>query len=329
MAWRALGGRGLLHISRLWGANRATPLAGPLAVVATIQKLENCFANDRYDWLRHLGCLVVDEAHAAVTPSYTRLLEWAGFGRNRGDDRCALLGLSATPFRGNEEESQRLAARFDQRRLDRGAFVGEPYAELQSMKVLARVRHELLEGSRIELTTEELQAHFQLYRIPPSVESRLGADKSRNDVILDAIRGKPSDWTMLVFATSVEHSQTLAGLLSLSGVPAMAISATTDPGIRRFTIEQFRSGNIRVLTNYGVLTQGFDAPAVRALFVARPTFSPNLYQQMIGRGLRGPLNGGKAECLIVNVADNFFSLARNSHFESSNTYGSRPHSRTV
>jgi superfamily II DNA or RNA helicase len=53
-----------------------------------------------------------------------------------------------------------------------------------------------------------------------------------------------------------------------------------------------------------VLAQGFDAPAVRAVYVARPTFSPNRYQQMIGRGLRGPKNGGKPECLIVNVADN-------------------------
>jgi superfamily II DNA or RNA helicase len=58
------------------------------------------------------------------------------------------------------------------------------------------------------------------------------------------------------------------------------------------------------LTNYAVLTEGFDAPAIRAVYVARPTYSPNLYQQMIGRGLLGPLNGGKNECLIVNVRDN-------------------------
>jgi superfamily II DNA or RNA helicase len=59
-----------------------------------------------------------------------------------------------------------------------------------------------------------------------------------------------------------------------------------------------------VLTNYGVLAEGFDAPSVRAVIVARPTLSPNAYQQMVGRGLRGPKNGGKEECLIVNVADN-------------------------
>ena len=74
---------------------------------------------------------------------------------------------------------------------------------------------------------------------------------------------------------------------------------------RRRTIEAFRDGGIRVLTNCNLLTQGFDAPGVRALYIARPTFSPNAYIQMVGRGLRGPANGGEPECLVVNVADTF------------------------
>jgi superfamily II DNA or RNA helicase len=44
------------------------------------------------------------------------------------------------------------------------------------------------------------------------------------------------------------------------------------------------------------------------VIVGRPTFSPNAYQQMVGRGLRGPLNGGKAECLVINVADNILQF---------------------
>lgn len=74
---------------------------------------------------------------------------------------------------------------------------------------------------------------------------------------------------------------------------------------RRRTIEAFRDERIRVLTNCNVLTEGFDAPKIRALYIARPTFSPNAYIQMVGRGLRGPANGGKEECLVVNVADTF------------------------
>jgi superfamily II DNA or RNA helicase len=313
--WRALGGKGVLHISRLWGSNRAAPVIGDHVIVATIQKLDGCFRNPNYDWLRKAGCAVIDEAHTAIAPTYTQLLEWLGFSRDHAEDRWPLVGLSATPFRGNEEESKWLAGRFGHRRLDKDVFSGEPYAVLQNMQVLARVRHELLEGAQIQLTDDELQ-HFRIYkRIPPSVENRLGADRTRNDAILESILEKDRTWQMLVFATSVEHAQTLAGLLSLAGVPAMAIAGTTDLGVRRFAIEQFRAGKIKILTNYGVLTQGFDAPAVRALYVTRPTFSPNLYQQMIGRGLRGPLNGGKEECLIVNIADNFLQFGEKLAFQ--------------
>ena len=107
------------------------------------------------------------------------------------------------------------------------------------------------------------------------------------------------------FAASVSHAEYLAGLLSHLGVPSKAISAGTSAGARRHYVKQFRSGDIRVLTNYGVLAEGFDAPSVDAVYVTRPTYSPNVYQQMIGRGLRGPKNGGKERCLIVNVADTF------------------------
>ncbi len=70
-----------------------------------------------------------------------------------------------------------------------------------------------------------------------------------------------------------------------------------------------------MLTNYGVLTQGFDAPATRAVVVARPTYSPNIYQQMIGRGLRGPRNNGTPTCLILNVRDNITNYGEELAFD--------------
>jgi superfamily II DNA or RNA helicase len=93
-------------------------------------------------------------------------------------------------------------------------------------------------------------------------------------------------------------------MLNDRGVDSAAVDSTTSAQDRRTRIENFRSGRIRVLTNYGVLTQGFDAPATRVVVVARPVYSTNVYQQMIGRGLRGPRNGGKKDCLILNISDN-------------------------
>ena len=106
-------------------------------------------------------------------------------------------------------------------------------------------------------------------------------DAGRNKRLLKEIKRLPDDWTILVFATSVDHAQTMAALLTREGIPAKPITGLTDAGPRRHYIEEFRAQRLRVLTNYAVLTQGFDAPAVRAIFVARPTFSPNLCRRMI------------------------------------------------
>ena len=62
--------------------------------------------------------------------------------------------------------------------------------------------------------------------------------------------------------------------------------------------------------NYSVFREGFDAPKTRAIIVARPVYSPNLYFQMIGRGLRGEKNGGSDRCLILDVEDNIENYDR-------------------
>ncbi|MEV4167469.1 DEAD/DEAH box helicase [Nonomuraea dietziae] len=307
--WRNTGPAEQLTISRLWNTNEADPVEeGYHLVIATDAKLEKVVESNRYGWLRQAQAVIVDEAHTSISPRYTRVL--AAFGLTPHRSRCALIGLTATAFRGtNTEESNRLVARYGSNRLDHhrdGTEIlgSEPYTTLQKLGVLARVRHEVLPGAELALNAREHESLMQLHRLPASVEERLGHDTIRNGILLDKILSLPDDWPILLFATSVNHAQTMAALLTRKGVSAAAVSSDTDLGQRRHAIEEFRRGRIRVLANYNVLSQGFDAPATHAVIVARPTYSPNVYQQMIGRGIRGPLNGGKEECLIVNVADN-------------------------
>jgi superfamily II DNA or RNA helicase len=311
--WRALGPQCHLCVNRLWATNEAEPFSGSQVVIATISKLQGCIGDPSYDWLSQSDCIIIDEAHGSTTPAFTALLEWQGISRGKG--RCPLIGLTATPFRGrSEEETLRLVRRYGDYRLDAGVLGQDPYATLQEMGVISRVRHVLLDGADIQLSQDELSQLQQTSRLPSSAEDRLGLDTTRNSVLIDSIKKLPVEWTALVFATSVDHAQTMAALLSLEGISAAPISAATEPAVRRYYIDEFRAGRIRVLTNYDVLAQGFDAPAVRAVYVARPTFSPNRYQQMIGRGLRGPKNGGKGECLIVNVADNIMQYGHELAF---------------
>ncbi|WP_432509153.1 DEAD/DEAH box helicase [Kineococcus auxinigenes] len=309
--WRALGPGEKLSISRFWGSNDVSedPSCFQL-VVATEDKLRGAVGRAVYEWITQAEVVVIDEAHTSISPTYTKILEWLGRQSRSRAGRRPLIGLTATPFRNtNEKETERLVGRYDRHRLDDGAFDGDPYAVLQQRGVLARVRQQELPGATVAFSAAELAEIDRLGplsagTLPRSVESRLGEDRDRNRRIVESITALPEDWTALLFATSVENARVLAAQLTLRGVPSVAVSGETDAAVRRQSIDDFRTGRIRVITNYNVLSQGFDAPAVRAVYVTRPTFSTNLYQQMIGRGLRGPLNGGSEEVLIVNVRDN-------------------------
>ncbi|WP_431959252.1 DEAD/DEAH box helicase [Actinacidiphila sp. bgisy160] len=303
--WSKVGAERPLTVSRLWSTNEVGDVVDhPHLVVATDAKLERCLGTDQYAWLRQAVLVIVDEAHTAVSKRYTEILSQLGL--TQYETGRHLLGLTATPFRNrNEEETRRLAGRFGNRRLDEGVFPsGDPYRDLQDWGMLAQVEHRTLEGGSIELTRDEKTHAERMAMLSRSAEQRLADDHARSRRIVDAIADLPGSWPTLLFATSVDHAKYLAAILNDRGVRSAAVDSTTSAQDRRTRIENFRSGRIRVLTNYGVLTQGFDAPATRAVVVARPVYSTNVYQQMIGRGLRGPRNGGKESCLILNISDN-------------------------
>ena len=217
-------------------------------------------------------------------------------------------------------ETERLVNRYGRNRLDAGAFESdepeEVITQLQEMTVLAKVDHETIEGERLTLSPAELRQieEQHLPWLPESVEQRIAESAIRTQGIVDAymsqVRAIDADAPTLIFATSVEHSKTVAAMLKLEGVEARAVSGETDSAVRRSVVEQFRSGEVTVLVNYGVFREGFDAPRTRAIVVARPVYSPNLYFQMIGRGLRGELNGGSERCLILDVEDNIENYDR-------------------
>lgn len=305
-----------LKISRLWGNQKnPTPVNGPHVIVASVQTLYNRIVkyHRAREFLDDCRLVVFDEAHRSIARTYTGVLEALGLTRSQKRDSSFLIGLTATPYRGhNEDETRRLVNRYGRNRLDTGAFQSDDpeyvTRELQSTGVLAQADHETIRGGEFSLTIAELAEMIEkrMPWLPKRIEKEIGADTNRTRRILDAynqyIRGR--GWPTLIFATSVDHSKALAALLNQSGVVARPVDGTTHPSTRRKIVEDFRSGKIEALVNYAVFREGFDAPRTRAIVVARPVYSPNLYFQMIGRGLRGPLNGGNERCLILNVWDN-------------------------
>ena len=106
----------------------------------------------------------------------------------------------------------------------------------------------------------------------------------------------------LVFCAGIAHAEHVAAALEANGVRAGCVTGKTPPRQRDTLIAQYRSGQIRALTNANVLTTGFDAPETDLLVMLRPTQSPGLYVQMCGRGSR--LAKGKDNCLVLDFAGN-------------------------
>ncbi len=332
--WSSIGAQGVqLRVSRMW-AGQPTPLptSDLHVVVATIQTLRARLQNSpiEYGFLTEATLVVFDEAHRSIAPTFTSVMQEIGLTRWQKGNEPFLLGLTATPYRGHdEEETARLIKRYGRQRLDAGAFPSDDpedvVSELQNMHVLALADHRTIDGGHFSLNDDELAEMATEPRppwLPRSVEDRIARDAARTNRIIDTyetqVHKVGPDWPVLVFATSVEHAQTIAALLSMRGVPSRAVSGTTDTSTRRRIVEDFRRGDLRVLVNYGVFREGFDAPRTRVILVARPVYSPNLYFQMIGRGLRGPKNGGTDRCLIINVQDNIDNFERKLAFSDLN-----------
>lgn len=318
-AWRAFGDERALDINRFWGAYEVDESNEELQiVVATDDKLRSRIEadSDTYTWLSKATLVIIDEAHTAMSPTYTTILRWLGLTSAKTER--PLLGLTATPYKGRNEEVNRLfTQRFSKNKLE-SLDPDDPIGQLRDAQVLAEVDHYVLDGSVVHALGTDMADFMRMKEVSKSMLDRIGQDIDRTQNVVDDIMQKPDDWPVLVFSASVSSAHTIAALLRLEGKNADAVDGSMRPQERRRIIEAFRSGETQILVNCELLTQGFDAPKVRALYIARPTFSPNRYHQMIGRGLRGPKNGGKERCLIVNVADTFEQFGENLAFTEFN-----------
>ncbi len=125
---------------------------------------------------------------------------------------------------------------------------------------------------------------------------------SRNNLIIKTYRENCKGKKTLIFCINVEHAERLAKVMSEIGIKVNCIHGGLTTSQRKYIIESFRNGEIDVLTNCQLLTEGFDEPSIEALIIARPTKSKALYCQMVGRGLRN--HPGKDLCYLYELADN-------------------------
>lgn len=199
-----------------------------------------------------------------------------------------LVGVTATPDRAD------------------GKGLGRIYQEvvysLSMIELMARGRLARLRGLRID-TGDSLDAvatragEFAQDQLEQAVNT-----PSRNDLVVRTWLEYARDRTRTVaFTVDVRHAHDLAAAFGAAGIAARAVSGATPADERRATLAAFHAGDIPVLTNCNVLTEGWDEPATDCILMTRPTKSRALYTQMVGRGARRA--AGKSDCLIIDYCD--------------------------
>ena len=106
----------------------------------------------------------------------------------------------------------------------------------------------------------------------------------------------------IVFCRSVREAQELANLLTDDGIKAASIDGATDPKKRAELFRSFANGEIKIMCNHTIFTEGVDVPGVDLVVLNRHTLSRCLWKQMIGRGTRNAT--GKRECTVLDLAGN-------------------------
>ncbi|MFD3156740.1 DEAD/DEAH box helicase [Haloimpatiens sp. FM7330] len=267
--------------------------------------------------LSNTGAMIIDEAHRASTMMYDVLFKEANYLTN--NKLFSVCGLSATPGRNtiiSENEVDKLVNRFQMNLItpefkDDSKYKENPLEYFKEYKYLSKVNH-IVFRSNIEykLTEKELKDLEDKKEYSPLFLKKIAKDTKRNTMIVKRLikikRGSPT----LVYACTVKHAKFLSTILNVLGRRSAYIDSNTNKMERRIIIKQFTEGHIEFLFNYGVLTTGFDAPKTRNIVICRPINSDILYEQIVGRGIRGTRFGGTEECDVIDFSDNIYHLGR-------------------
>lgn len=107
---------------------------------------------------------------------------------------------------------------------------------------------------------------------------------------------------VVAFCVTIKHAEKLSRAFRAAGISATVIHSEMKKEDREAAMQDFEEGRCRVICNVGVLTEGWDCTAVDCILFCRPTMSPALYVQMVGRGLR--THPGKKDCLLLDLSGN-------------------------
>jgi superfamily II DNA or RNA helicase len=247
-------------------------------VVASVQTLARAHRLVR---IRDVGLVIVDEVHHVVADTYQRVIEALGcFNGTR------LAGFTATMAR---SDTRRLGTTIEK------VSYSRDIVDLILDGYLVPVSGRKIEVGGLDLS-EVRMTHGDF------AEGALGEaleDAGAGQVIARAYVEHASDRAGILFAPTVSSAHQMASDLNEAGISTETVWGAMPLEDRRLTLKRFSAGEIQVLCNAMVLTEGYDAPHVSCAVIARPTASAPLYVQQVGRILRP--HPGKTDALVLDV----------------------------
>ena len=228
------------------------------------------------------GMIVIDEAHHALAKTYKEM--WERF------PKAKFLGLTATPCRLNGKGFMDLFDVLVQswnipEFISKGRLATYDFVSIKSDGVTQRLIDSLQKrGADGDYQNKEMD---MLLNKRPSIER-----------LYQSFEEYGKDRKGIVYAINISHAKKIMELYQEHGIKAVAIDSKTPAAERQADIEAFKKGDIQVLVNVDIFSEGFDCPDVEFVQLARPTLSLAKYLQMVGRGLR--VAKGKRNCVIID-----------------------------
>ncbi len=255
-------------------------------IVAGIQSVYRRAAElDRFD------LILIDEAHM-LPPDGEGMYRTFLADARLVNPHVRLIGLTATPYR-----------------MTTGMICG-PENLLNHVCYEIGVRELIVQGylcplktkaGRRKVDTSELHIRGGEF-IAGEVEALMDDDAVVNAACREILDHTQDRHSTLIFAAGVQHAQHVQKVIEGLGHDCGFVCGDTLPFERTETLRRFRDGELKYLVNVNVLTTGFDAPNIDCVALLRPTNSPGLYYQMVGRGFR--LHPSKENCLILDYGGN-------------------------
>lgn len=281
-------------------------IASKDSMIRSLDKLKN--------WLNGEEIyLVIDEAHHAVAKSYKKIIQYVADHTKS----MKLLGLTATPFRTSEDEQGALKQVFTDDivyKTDLDALIKKGILATPTF-IDCNTNIQFTE----HLGVQALKSIENLDTLPENIANDIADNKERNRIIVEEyLHNYEKYGQTIVFALNKVHAIALNKLFNekgkaygirsefiISEVQDMITGITISNADNERKIEAYRNGEIQVLINVNILTEGTDLPKTHTVFLTRPTVSTTLMTQMVGRALRGLKAGGTKEAYIVSFVDDW------------------------